>query len=245
MPLTQEKELEFFSSAELVDLPVDANVRIWKGAYVGRNRSTGFLRPLTFGDEFMGVAYRTADNTYPGNTAGGIDVRLFQSIDIVDAVAGATQSDVGREVFAFDDGTLLLTPTGTTRIGRIVAIPSTGFARIRCQPVLQFDGAYENYPIKSLADATVTLTLDDLNRVLLISNTAARTLTLPPAATCRAGAWIRVVKTSAAAFAVTLDGNAAETIDGAATLATVDAIYDCAHLLCTGTDWIVLARDIA
>jgi hypothetical protein len=54
-----------------------------------------------------------------------------------------------------------------------------------------------------------------------------------------------LVKISAAAFAITLDGNAAETIDGAATLTTMDALYDCALLLCTGTEWIVLSRDIA
>jgi hypothetical protein len=64
-------------------------------------------------------------------------------------------------------------------------------------------------------------------------------------ATVRAGGTIRVVKTSADAFAVTLDGNASETIDGAATLATLDAQYDVATLLCTGSEWVVLSRDIA
>jgi len=44
---------------------------------------------------------------------------------------------------------------------------------------------------------------------------------------------------------VTLDPDGAEQIDGAATLATIDAQYDCAHVVCTGTEWIVVDRDIA
>ena len=54
-----------------------------------------------------------------------------------------------------------------------------------------------------------------------------------------------MVKTSADAAAVTLDGNGAETIDGAATYAAIDAQYDTAHLLCTGSEWIILSRDVA
>ncbi|RMF71776.1 MAG: hypothetical protein D6744_17480, partial [Planctomycetota bacterium] len=106
-------------------------------------------------------------------------------------------------------------------------------------------GLAEGYRISALADADATLTLDHVNRVLLIGNTAARTLTLPPAATVRAGGWIRVVKTTNDLFAVTLDANGSETIDGATTLATIDAQYDVAHLVCTGSEWIVLSRDIA
>jgi hypothetical protein len=61
----------------------------------------------------------------------------------------------------------------------------------------------------------------------------------------RAGGWFRIVKASAAAAAVTLDGNASETIDGGATFAAIDAQYDTALVLCTGSEWIILSRDIA
>ena len=44
---------------------------------------------------------------------------------------------------------------------------------------------------------------------------------------------------------MTLDGNGAEQIDGAATYAAVDAAYDTVHVLCTGSEWIILSRDIA
>lgn len=245
MPLTQDRELEFFASSELLDIAVDANVKVFKGAYVGRNRMTQFARPLSTGDEFLGVAYRVADNTFPGNIAGGIDARVFQGLDINDALAGVTSADVGKDVYASDDATLTLSPAGTSRIGRVVAVLGGGLARVRCQPAHELTGMGEGYPIITLGDSTQTLGYQHLNHVLLMANTAARTLTLPAAATARAGAWLRVVKTSAAAFAITIDPNAAETVDGAATLATIDSQFDCGHLVCTGSEWIVLSRDIA
>jgi hypothetical protein len=244
MALTANRDLDFFASQELIDHPVDDNVNIYKGAFVGRNRSTGYARPLVAGDEFLGVAYRQADNTVAGHTAGGISVRLFQSIDIVHALTGVTLADVGADVYASDDGTLTTSPVNNSRIGRIIGADATNVARVRCQPLGFLDGVLDNQQMKTLTDATQTLTLDHMNRVLLMANTAARTLTLPPVATVRAGSWVRVVKTTSAAFAITLDGNGVETIDGSLTLATMDAQYDCAHLICTGTEWIVLDRDI-
>jgi hypothetical protein len=245
MALSSNRELKFYTSQELIEIPVDDNVNIYKGAFVGRNRSTGCARPLTAGDEFLGLAYKQADNTVTGHTAGGINVRLHQSIDIVHTLSGVANADIGKDVYASADDTLTLTPSGNSRVGRIVAVEATNTARVRCQPVVMVDGVLDNLLVVALSDADHTLTLDHINRVLLIANTAARTLTLPAAATVRAGGTMRVMKTSADAFAVTLDGNGAETIDGAATLATIDAQYDVATLLCTGGEWIVLSRDIA
>lgn len=245
MALTADRELKFFASQELIDLGVDDNVKIYKGGLVGRDRATGYARALVAGDEFLGVAYKQADNTITGHTAGGINVRLHQAVDIVHDLSFVVQADVGKEVYASADDTLTLTPTGNSRIGRIVALDSGSVVRVRCQPVAMLDGILDNRPIITLADANATLTLDHINRVLLIGNTAARTLTLPPLGNVRVGAWLRVVKTSADAFAVTLDGNASETIEGSATFAALDAEFDTVHLVATTGDWIILDRDIA
>ncbi|MBK9127881.1 MAG: hypothetical protein IPM13_08770 [Phycisphaerales bacterium] len=245
MPLTADRNVNFYPTDELIDLPVDANARIYKGALVGRNRATGYCRPLAAGDAYVGLAYAQADNTFPGNQAGGILARLHQSVDIVHALAGVGIGDIGKDVYGSGDDTLTLVPTGNSRIGRIVAVESAGVARVRVRPVASLSGVHENEPITVLSDATQTLTLDHMNRTLLMANTAARTLTLPPVSTVRAGGWFRIVKTSAAAFAIVLDGNAAETVDGAATFLGVDSVYDTALLLCTGTEWIILSRDIS
>jgi hypothetical protein len=245
MALTADRNLEFYTSQELIDVPVEDNVRIYKGALVGHRRSTGYARPLNAGDEFLGVAYRQADNTVAGHVAGGINVRLHQSVDMVHTLTGVTVADMGKDVYASSDNTLTLAPTGNSRVGRVVAVEAANLARVRCQPVGLLSGVLENGPVLSLADESATLTLDHMNRTLLIANTAARTLTLPAVATVRAGGWFRLVKTSAAAYAVTLDGNAAETIDGAATYTGIDALYDCALVVCTGSEWVILSRDIA
>jgi uncharacterized protein YwlG (UPF0340 family) len=245
MALTTDRDLDFYASQELIDIPVDDNIKVYKGALVGRNRATGYARALVAGDEFLGIAYRRADNTAAGHTAGGVKVRLHQGIDSVHALTGVVNADIGKDVYASADDTLTLAPAGNSRIGRVVAVESTNVARVRCAPIAQVSGVVENGPVVNLADASATLTLDHVNRTLLIANTVARTLTLPPVATVRAGGWLRVVKTSAAAYAVTLDGNAAETIDGGATYAGMDAQYDCVLLICTGSEWIILSRDIA
>lgn len=245
MALTANRDLKFYVSPELIELPVDDNVLIYKGAFVGRNRATGYARPLAAGDEFLGVAYQRADNTLAGHTAGGLDVRLQQVIDIVHALTGVGLADIGKDVYASADDTLTFAPTGNSRIGRVIAVEATNLARVRCKPLGELTGVIDNAALVALADASATLTLDHVNRVLLIGNSAARTLTLPPVASVRAGGWMRVLKTSAAAFAVTLDGNAAETIDGAATFVAIDAVYDTALLVCTGSEWIIASRDIS
>ncbi len=245
MALSADRNVKFYTSHELIDLPVKDNVVIYKGAFVGRDRSTGYARALSAGDEFLGIAYAQADNTVSGHTAGGITVRLHQFVDIVHTLTGVDVDDIGKDVYANTDSNLTLTPTGNSRVGRIVGVEDTDLARVRCMPINALSGALENGPVINLSDANATLTLDHLNRTLLIGNTAARTLTLPAVATVRAGGWLRIVKTSSAGSAVTLNGNAAETIDGSATYADIDARYDSALLFCTGSEWIILCRDIA
>ena len=135
MALSLNREVKFYTSQELVDVPVDDDVDIYKGAFVGVNSSTGYARPLTAGDDFLGVAYKQADNTVTGHTAGGIDVRLHQSVDIVHTLSGVAVTDIGSVVYASDDETLTLTASGNTRVGRIAAIEGTSLVRVRCQPI--------------------------------------------------------------------------------------------------------------
>lgn len=135
MALSSNRELQFYASRELVDIPVDDNVNIHKGALVGIDSSTGYARPLTAGDDFAGVAYAQADNTVSGHAAGGITVRLHQEIDIIHTLTGVSQTDIGSQVYASDDETLTLTASGASRVGRIVAIEGSNLVRVRCQPI--------------------------------------------------------------------------------------------------------------
>lgn len=245
MALTANRDVKFYTSQELIELPVDDNVVIYKGALVGRNRSTGYARPLAAGDDFLGVAYAKVDNTLAGHTAGGTLVKLQQNVDVVHALSGAVAGDIGKDAYASADDTLTLTPTGNSRVGRVAAVEEAGVVRLRCQPAAGLSGVLENTPLVTLADTNTALTADHLNKTLLIANSTGRTLTLPAASSARAGAWVRVVKTNATAAIVTLDGNGAETIDGALTFTGIDALYDVATVLCTGSEWVIIGRDIA
>lgn len=80
--------------------------------------------------------------------------------------------------------------------------------------------------------------------MIVVPNTGAKTLTLPAAASSK-GVYYWVVKTTTNAVAITLDGNASETINGATTYAAIDAQYDNALVFCNGTAWFVLAATIA
>jgi len=135
MALSADQEVKFYASQELVELGVDDNVVIYKGALVGLNAATGYARPLVAGDAFVGLAYRQADNTVAGHTAGGVSVKLHQNIDAVLPLSGVSVTDIGAEVYASDDATLTLTATGNSRIGRIVAVEGSGLARVRLKPV--------------------------------------------------------------------------------------------------------------
>lgn len=135
MALSSNRELQFYASRELVDIPVDDNVNIHKGALAGINSSTGYARPLIAGDNFAGVAYAQADNTVAGHSAGGITVRLHQEIDIIHTLTGVSQTNIGSAVYASNDETLTLTASGNSRVGRIVAIEGTNLVRVRCQPI--------------------------------------------------------------------------------------------------------------
>lgn len=102
------------------------------------------------------------------------------------------------------------------------------------------DGQRINVVSKSGA---YTATVDD--RVIVASsNGGAFTITLP-AASGAEGMILTVIKDDANANAVTLDGNGAETIDGNATVATIDARYDTITLYCNGTEWFIIAQKIA
>lgn len=135
MALSADRELALYASAELVELGLDDNVLIYKNAFVGKNTSTGYVRPLVAGDPFVGIAYSRADNTQSGHAAGKVRVRLHQNVDIVHTLTSVAVANVGADVYASADGTLTLTSTNNSRIGRVVAVEGTNLARIRCQPV--------------------------------------------------------------------------------------------------------------
>ena len=82
-----------------------------------------------------------------------------------------------------------------------------------------------------------TIVAGDLGKVINVDATAgAVTLTLTAAATMADGFWCYVRKADSSVNVVTIDPNAAETINGAATLA-LSTQYDMRLIVCDGATW--------
>lgn len=93
--------------------------------------------------------------------------------------------------------------------------------------------------------ATATLDVHDFySDALVLASGTTSTITLPAVASIPKGARMTFKKTGNNANAITIDGNGAETIDGAATNTAMDAIYDTITIQSTGAAWVITSRYI-
>lgn len=124
-------------------LPVKASTKIYEGAAVGIDASTGGARGLTAGDIFVGFAKGPADNSSGALGAVRVEVQDVGKIRL--AVGSAAITDIGKPVFASDDATFTLTPTSNSYIGTITRWISTGVVMVA------FDGS-ESLTVTALTD---------------------------------------------------------------------------------------------
>lgn len=184
----------------------------------------------------------------PAGTAGDGTIELpYQTPRYLElAVSGVAVTDIGKTVYASDDqtGVLTLTTTYGNVYGVVRRVVASGIALVE----LNYDGTAGHQALGAIRTMAATgaqsLTVWDIGKTIVVPNTATLTITLPAVASAKSGGRLQVVKT-VDANAITLDGADSEEIDAATTLATLDAIYDTAELMNTGTRWVVLNRDIA
>jgi len=98
--------------------------------------------------------------------------------------------------------------------------------------------------IKATGDAAYTILDNDGYRTIVTDTTmtAARTVTLPTAAD-NTDRIITIKKTDSGAFTLTVDGEGAETIDGAATM-LLSSQYDSITVQSNGTNWHMIDNSI-
>jgi hypothetical protein len=151
----------------------------------------------------------------------------------------------GRRVFASDDATITFTPTGNTLIGRITGLEGSK-AIITCQTLdHQAVAPCSAGTVAKAATGALTITTADLNKLIKLPSTGAQAVTLPAAADC-AGQFLTFKKTTADAVAATLTAAGSDTIDGASTVATIDAAQDTITLTSDGVlGWWIIAQKIA
>lgn len=219
--------------------PLAASARPFQGSIMGIT-TTGYLRPLTAGDVLMAISERTLDLVDVVASDGGQNHTVDRGLmGVIVPVAGVARADVGkrRQVYASDDATFTFLAPGNTLVGPVVGIDSTGFAVVQFTPHHFVQAGPGTLGLRDLTDAPATLTTADLDKTIRQNNTAARTITLPAAADC-VGRFITVVKNGTAAFAITIQANGAELIDGSNTIAlSASAVRDRMTLQSDGTGW--------
>jgi hypothetical protein len=128
MALTANREVDHYVDQELRAYPVAAWQRIYKGALVevGAN---GYLRALTGGGRFAGLAYEEGDNR--GGADGDVTVRVYTLGDFGLPLAGAGVADIGRAIYATADDALTFDPSQATFVGHVQGISSPGHVVLR------------------------------------------------------------------------------------------------------------------
>jgi hypothetical protein len=231
---------------------LSAETRFYQNAMVGRTTG-GYLAKFddTASMIFVGVVRGDQGNPLlPAGTAGDGTIELpYQTPRFMElAIASVAVTDIGKTVYATFDQTGTLDPSATTYanvVGVVRRVVSSGIALVE----LAYDGVAGNVRCQAAkqlaATGTLTLTKWDLGKTIIITNTGAQTINLPPVADCPSGTWMRFVKKSTNAAAATLDADGSEEIDSSTTYAAIDAEHDCAQLVSDGTQWHIANRDIA
>lgn len=256
MTLTANKPIACTGGDPSARLPLAASVIAFVGSILVEE-SDGYVNRLSTsnaGAPFAGISIEQVEaGQHPVSGAADGDLRAQAQVGIFVArlpITGVARDDVfhRRHVFATDEQTFSVSDTSGTLIGRIIGLESSGVALVLCATAGHEGALLDHGAIAGVRTLAATgdeaLTTADLGKLILVPNTGAKTLTLPLAADA-AGRGLTVKKTAAAAEAVTIDGNGAETVDGAANNAEIDAANDTVTLVSDGTSWHITAKMIA
>lgn len=233
MPLTNDTDLAV-TGGIFSRLPSEISANPFSGSLLSF-ATDGQAHELIAGEPFAGVCRQSIATADAATADGSRSIDAITGTFIITAtVSGVSQTDAHRRrrVYASDDGILTFAAAGNTPIGAVVGVDGAK-AIILCQTSeLRNHGPVAH---EVLADAAATLTVAQLDKLLVMTPTAGRTLTLPPAANCTGRTYTLV---TLAAFALTADGDAAETVNGSATFAGGATAGSVLRLYSTGTAWV-------
>jgi len=121
-----------YDLGDINEYGVLSGATIYEGSAVGS--SGGYARALTAGDMFLGFACEGKVET--ASSSGSINIRVWSRGKVELAVTSVAITDVGKAVYATDDGSFVLTNSSSySRIGTVHRYVSSGYA------VVAFDAA--------------------------------------------------------------------------------------------------------
>lgn len=124
---------------DVVAYKVAKNEHCYRGAFAGVNPGN-YAKAFVAGDRLVGVFMQEfqADTTdgarsLRGNESnpGFTEVEIATGGDFEFTLSGATIADIGKEVYATDDGTVALTGHPFALVGKIVQLMGTNLVRVR------------------------------------------------------------------------------------------------------------------
>lgn len=114
-----------YELGERTTVPVKASSQIYAGSAVGWN--SGYARALTAADDFAGFALEKV----LGTTDGALNCAVTTSGQVSLTISSIAVTDIGKPVYASDDGTYTLTQGSNSKIGTVSRWVSTGTAIVR------------------------------------------------------------------------------------------------------------------
>jgi hypothetical protein len=162
--------------------------------------------------------------------------------------ADSAAANGGDPVYLDDDGDLSTLPGDKLFVGilhRAVAAGATAL-QVQLKPYAWAPGITLTLAATGASTVTANAARNGGSLVILCSNSAAKTINLPAPADVGAGYIITVKKPAGGAFVLTLDPAGTDTINGSATLATIDANNDYVVLQSDGaTNYNILVNGVA
>ena len=260
-PTTQVKSTFYdWESGFLWPLDPTANTTFYPGEMIGKNAS-GYAdhfddsEPMEFLGVYYGIQYSQSSTDSVRQYA---KVRRGYRLTIPIASGTVSRVDsnasgggaVGKIAYAYDSGKVTLDQSALTYaniVGRVVDVGDIA-------SVTTLNSTYsvvvEPFRMRSDSGARTlaatgkqTLNKTDLNKTVLVPNTANLTVTLPAIALTTPGDKLTFVRTADANFTVTLDCNASEKINNATTEGSICLKGDSLELTSDGSEWYITGKN--
>lgn len=252
MELAGGATVRFIQSAEDINELVSI-APLWKNLPEGAAKTTGYtLQPSDAGTVVAFNSTGTVVASLPAVGDSEDEVYFIRNINTgaVQIDPNSTEQIEGASTLRLQNGDMAIVwPNSSKASWRAMVTPRAG-KTVRADVEQSLSAAEQTQAQANIGalggkllekSADYTVQTSDNGGVILVSASANRTITLPPAASAGAGFKVIVKKTDSAAITTTIDGNGSETIDGAATK-VLRLPGQSAALICDGSAWHTMAE---